>query len=166
MSRLLVILHDFFYTNVGSDQNEKFKKLFKGLIVSNALLTVFDTVYVSIIELKALGFYLAVAVLLNVISYVLNQKHYFKLAVYIIVILNILIFPINTLLFSVHEGYYFISVLGGIILAVHLPYLYEFVISSALAVIMFLLSGIILDQSYSRIKFMLIIQCYFMCEQS
>nr|WP_319400717.1 PAS domain S-box protein [uncultured Carboxylicivirga sp.] len=137
MSRLLVILHDFFYTNVGSDQNEKFKKLFKGLIVSNALLTVFDAVYVSIIELKALGFYLAVAVLLNVISYVLNQKHYFKLAVYIIVILNILIFPINTLLFSVHEGYYFISVLGGIILAVHLPYLYEFVISSVLAVIMF-----------------------------
>ena len=133
----LTFVRNFFSTNMGVEYNEAFKKLSRGLIVSNAILIFFDIIYLSVLNIPCLNVCLWIGLAFNVLSCILNRKNITKLAMYIIIILNVVFFPINTLLFSIHEAFYFISVLGGIILAVHLPRMYEFVGASVLGVTLF-----------------------------
>ncbi len=134
---LLWVFRNFFNTNLGSGYNQMFKKLARGLIITNGILLLYDIFYLSYLKISFLSISMLVGLAFNVISCILNNLNRTKIAFYIIIILNLLFFPINTLLFSIDEAFYFISVLGGIILAVHLPRLYEFVAAAVIGVILF-----------------------------
>ncbi len=131
------IIKNYFTTEMGSEFNTVFKKLSNGLIISNAILILFDIIYTSYIKISPLYYFLPIGLIINGFSFYLNQKNHSKIAVYLIMILNLVVFPVNTMLFSVNNAYYFISVLGGIILAVHLPRIYEFIGAATIGVILF-----------------------------
>ncbi|MCW3787301.1 PAS domain-containing sensor histidine kinase [Plebeiibacterium sediminum] len=142
---VLTLFRNFFSTNMGVEYNEAFKKLSRGLIVSNAILLFYDIIYLSYLKISFLSIFLWGGLALNMLSCFVNRNNRTKIAFYIIIVLNLLFFPVNTLLFSIHEAFYFISVLGGIILAVHLPRLYEFVGASVIGVTVFFIERSYLD---------------------
>ncbi len=137
ISDLYFLLKNFFMINMGIEYNEAFKKLSSGIITSNAILILFDILYIFHLKITFLNYYLPIALLVNIFSFLLNKRNHSKIAIYLIIILNLLIFPVNTMLFSVNDAFYFISVLGGIVLAVHLPRLYEFIAAAITGVILF-----------------------------
>ncbi len=144
-SEIFLFLKNFFTINIGSEYNEAFKKLTNGIIISNAILVLFDIIYILYLKIPYLEYCLLIGLVINGYSFLLNQKDHSKVANYLIVILNLLIFPVNTMLFSVNDAFYFISVLGGIILAVHFPRLYEFIAAATIGVILFLIERKLFD---------------------
>ncbi len=137
--RLFSFYSKYVSSDLGSEYNEAIKKLTAGIIISNGLLSLFDIFYVYYLNITPLYWVIPTGLVINSISIFLNYKKRIHLAFYSIIILNLLIFPINTLLFSTHETFFFVSVLGGIILAVHLPRLSEFIAAAIFGVTVFII---------------------------
>ncbi len=138
-SRSFSFYRKYVHSDLGDENTEAIKKLFAGIIISNGILALFDIFYVFYIKITPLYWIIPTSIIINSICIILNYKNRLQLAFYSIIILNLLIFPINTILFSTHEAFYFVSVLGGIILAVHLPRLYEFIAAAIFGVIVFII---------------------------